>query len=113
MPLNTIRQFVTGNLTTAANLYSCPSNKVFILQDLVVTFTPGADNILKIYDDTGTGVLDPILWLDFDTTGHAAGGGSDNNIHLHFENGIPFGKGFNYIATVSGVVTICAMGYLL
>tara|TARA_Y100000310_G_scaffold265096_1_gene275960 strand:+ start:1490 stop:1837 length:348 start_codon:yes stop_codon:yes gene_type:complete len=115
MPLNTIRQFVTGDLTTAATLYTMPSNKVFILQDLFVTFTPGADNILKIYDDTSTGELDPILWIDFDTIGHAAGGGANggNNMHFHFENGIPFGKGLNYIATTSSVVTIGAFGYLL
>ena len=111
MALNTIRQFVTGDLTTAATLYTCPSNKIFVLQDLLVTFTPGADNILKIYDDTSTGELDPIFWFDFDTTSHAAG--SDNNFHLHFENGIPFGKGFRYITTNAAVVTIGAMGYYL
>ncbi len=114
MALNTIRQFVTGDLRTAAPLYTCPSNKIFVLQDLLVTFTPGADNILKIYDDTSTGVSDPIFWFDFDTTGHAAGGsGNGNNLHFHFENGVPFGKGFNYIATTSSVVSISAMGYLL
>ena len=111
MPLNTIRQFVTGDLTSAATLMSMPSNKIFILQDLIVTFTPGTDNILKIYDDTD-GVLDPIFWLDFDTAGQAAGG-NGNIMVLHFENGIPFGKGFRYIATASAVVTIGAMGYLL
>ena len=113
MPLNTIRQFVTGDLSTAATLYSMPSNKIFILQDLLVTFTPAVDQILKIYDDTD-GVLDPILWIDFDAAGTTAGSGvQGNNMHYHFENGIPFGKGFRYDCTVASVCTITAMGYLL
>ena len=109
--LNHVRFFLDEDTTansagTNTLLYTPPTGYALEVKHIILSPEAGADGYVDIYDDTGSGVADQVMRLDWDDS-------SDNAVvHIGPLDGFYFGKGFQCVTNAAGNCSIAVSGIL-
>ena len=110
--INHVRFFLDEDTTANAAgtntlLYTPPTGKVLDVKHIILSPEAGADGYVDIYNDTGSGVADQVMRLDWDDSS------GPTTIHLADLSGFTFSKGFQCVTSAAGNCSVAVSGILI